>query len=73
MNAYRRYYSVDEGDASKPQRIVAIYTTLANSRGRQWVSPADLPIILDGGCGVVRVVYAVAEGKIISAICNGHP
>ena len=40
---------------------------------RQWVGNADsLPLILDGGCSVISVVYDPKAGAIKSATRNGE-
>ncbi|HEV2618682.1 MAG TPA: hypothetical protein VGU23_01965 [Acidobacteriaceae bacterium] len=31
----------------------------------------SFPEILDGGCGVVNIVYSVKSGRIVSLVCNG--
>jgi hypothetical protein len=35
-------------------------------------SEKDLPDILDGGCAVVHVIYAVETAHIVSLKCNGY-
>jgi hypothetical protein len=35
-------------------------------------SEKDLPDILDGGCAVVHVIYAVEPAHIVSLKCNGY-
>ena len=40
---------------------------------RQWVGNTDkLPLIMDGGCGVITVIYDPRAGVIKSATCNGE-
>jgi hypothetical protein len=40
---------------------------------RQWVDNTDrLPLILDGGCSVITVVYDPKAGRVKSATCNGE-
>ena len=39
---------------------------------RRWVGDSDqLPIIMDGGCGVITVVYDPRRSVIESVTCNG--
>lgn len=40
---------------------------------RQWVGNTDkLPLIMDGGCGVITVIYDPKAGVVKSATCNGE-
>jgi hypothetical protein len=39
---------------------------------RQWVGNTDrLPLTMDGGCGVITVIYVSKAGAVKSATCNG--
>lgn len=40
---------------------------------RQWVGDTDkLPLIMDGGCGVITVIYDPKAGVVKSTNCNGE-
>jgi hypothetical protein len=40
---------------------------------RHWVGNTDrLPLILDGGCGVITIIYDPKAGAVKSATCNGE-
>jgi hypothetical protein len=38
---------------------------------RAWVERDSLPLVLDGGCSVVTVIYDPRIDKVTSATCNG--
>jgi hypothetical protein len=72
---YARYYAFENG------RVYATYTTHvdpangdANLRTgeRRWLTDRrKLPVLLDGGCSVVNVVYDSQEASVEQAFCNG--
>jgi hypothetical protein len=72
---YARYYAFD-----KKGRVTAVYTTWVepdvaslNLRAgqRRWVSDeGHLPLIFEGGCGVVEVIFDPATDKVERAECN---
>lgn len=71
LQKYARYYAFD-GD-----KVIGTYTTSAGNdqlRGRRlWLGDRrDLPILMDGGCAVVNVVYDPLAQRIERAFCNGH-
>ena len=35
-------------------------------------SEKDFPLIFDGGCAVVNIVYSVEQEHVISLKCNGY-
>jgi hypothetical protein len=40
---------------------------------RRWVDDTDkLPLIMDGGCSVITVIYDPKAGEVKSAYCNGE-
>jgi hypothetical protein len=39
---------------------------------RAWVKPMKLPLIADGGCSVVTVIYDPKADRVRSATCNGE-
>ena len=40
---------------------------------RQWVENTEkLPLIMDGGCGVITVISDPKAGAVMSATCNGE-
>lgn len=38
---------------------------------RRWVKAEELPLVFDGGCSVVTVVFDVARDRVVSTKCNG--
>jgi hypothetical protein len=52
-------FVIPEGSKEKPPGIYIVQ------------SKKGIPMIFDGGCGVVHVVYAVEAGRILSLRCNG--
>ena len=65
LEKYTRTYMFGE------RKVLAIYTTHGRS-GRSWVSrPADFPVIFDGGCSVVNIVYDLETRSFLRVACNG--
>jgi hypothetical protein len=75
LNEYARYYALDG------QKIVGTYTRFVDLKNsfydlpigqRRWVDDyRSLPLISDGGCTVVNVLYDDSTGQIEQAACNG--
>ena len=65
LDRYTRTYMFGE------RKVLAIYTSYGQP-GRVWVSrPADFPIVFDGGCSVVNVVYDLKTQLFTQVACNG--
>ena len=69
LNEYSRYYTYGhEGE------VVAVYAGryLATKPERKWVTDSrKLPVIMDGGCGVVNVRFDIRSKKAVTW-CNGE-
>jgi len=52
------------------RKVVAIYVE-GESPGRRWVAENRLPLVMDGGCGIVNLSFDVATGRIEGVSCNG--
>jgi hypothetical protein len=69
LREYSRYYAYGQKG-----EVLGIYAGkyLDRSDGREWVKdPKHLPMIMDGGCGVVNVRFDIRSKKI-EAYCNGE-
>jgi hypothetical protein len=64
---YERFYSWDEQSGAT---VVGEYE-LSGHAGRKWVAAKDMPITMDGGCGVITFVYNVGLKRFIHVGCNG--
>ena len=51
-------------------KVTAIYQR-SNTPGRRWIDFDDLPMIDDGGCAVVELVYDVKTGGLDEIYCHG--
>jgi len=51
-------------------KVTAVYQR-SNSPGRRWVDFDDLPMVGDGGCAVVELVYDVKTGGLDEIYCHG--
>lgn len=71
LASYERAYAWDP-HAPGHSKVVAIYLHLGGRPGRRWVAPDALPVVMDGGCGVVSLRYDIASGRIESIACNGY-
>ncbi len=66
VSGYSRSYAWSKGGS----KVVAVYDGGENER--KWVREDELPLIADGGCYVINVVYDVRTAKIESVRCNGY-
>ena len=65
LSRYERYYYRRGGE------VVGIYVFGPRASGRRWVADRkNAPLVFDGGCSVVNVVFVVASGDIRTH-CNG--
>ena len=69
LAAYDRYYALRQ-DASGARLVAAVYVG-SRTPGRHWVTEAELPMIDDGGCHIVSLVYDLEAGRIQNVYCNG--
>ncbi len=64
LKRYRRYYYRDN------RAIVGTYV-LSSKPGREWRTKDKMIMVLDGGCGVVNVVFSIKDNRVTYAACNG--
>jgi hypothetical protein len=73
LAAYIRYYAWQR-QPDGGRKVVAVYTAFAAERperpGRHWVAEGALPMVDDGGCGIVSLRYDVAAQRIEEIVCN---
>lgn len=67
LSEYSRYYSYATQDGQRV--ITADYQRGMASPGIYRGPPET--VILDGGCGVIRLVFDADSGRLLSAQCNG--
>lgn len=71
LTSYDRYYAKEEN--SKGRFIVGILQYKSAGTGEIRIAkPGALPIIFDGGCGVVRIRYSIDHKKLEMVECNGE-
>jgi hypothetical protein len=73
LAAYARSYAWQQrGDGVR--KVVAVYENLTGAPAgrRRWVAETDLPLVLDGGCGLISLSYDVATQRIEHVTCNGE-
>ncbi|MCW3846085.1 hypothetical protein OF829_02470 [Sphingomonas sp. LB-2] len=68
LAAYARYYAWADIQKTK---VTAVYVR-GDTQGRRWVEFDDLPMIFDGGCGVIELVYDVKRGGLDEIYCHGR-
>jgi hypothetical protein len=56
--------------APRRPKVLAIYSVYGGKHGRRWETGLNLPMVADGGCGHVTIVYDIASDAIESARCN---
>ena len=67
VTGYFRQYAWADIQKTK---VTAIYQR-SNTPGRRWIDFDDLPMIDDGGCAVVELVYDVKTGGLDEIYCHG--
>lgn len=71
LESYARYYAWQQREDGF-RKVVAVYQNLTGERpGRHWVTETELPVIMDGGCGVITLSYDLAAQRIEHVSCNG--
>jgi hypothetical protein len=71
---YDRYYAggSKNGESVVLGEFIAADISFAGAGIHVVRDKKDLPIIFDGGCGVVNIVYSVKLGRVTSLVCNGR-
>ncbi|MEZ0244435.1 MAG: hypothetical protein ACAH11_13745 [Sphingomonas sp.] len=67
LTGYFRQYAW--ADIAKT-KVTAIYQR-SSTPGRRWVDFDDLPMLDDGGCAVIELVYDVKRGGLDEIYCHG--
>lgn len=70
LTAYGRFYAWQQREDGI-RKVLAVYVT-GESPGRHWVAENALPVVLDGGCGIISLSYDVAAQRIEHVVCNGE-
>ena len=78
LNQYARFYA----ESSRPGSVVGVYVRYVDRankiyterRGRRiWLNTyRDLPVVKDGGCSVVTIIFEPATKRMVSVRCNGE-
>jgi hypothetical protein len=71
--SYDRFYAYAGDGGGKI--VVAIYVRHdpgGPGKGRRWVAARDLPLIFDGGCSVVNLLFDLEADKVVKLSCNGR-
>ena len=72
LASYARYYAWQQREDGV-RKVIAFYLHLSGHEpGRYWVAENALPLILDGGCGMITLSYDVAAQRIEHVECNGE-
>ena len=64
LQSYRRYYYHDD------RAVVGTYVR-SSKPGREWRTKDKMIMVLDGGCGVVNVVFSIKDKRVTYTACNG--
>ena len=69
LKKYTRFYSVRSEKASN--YVIGVFVLDGHDAGVKIVAPEDMPLILDGGCSNIDLVYNLREDRVVSISCNG--
>ena len=67
VTGYFREYAWADVQKTK---VTAIYRR-SDRPGRRWIDFDDLPMVMDGGCAVIELVYDVKRGGLDEIYCHG--
>lgn len=67
---YSRYYFVERSRGEQQAKIIGIYLA-SNKPSRRWAPFDQVPVIMDGGCAMVTVVFDARTHLFESSQCNG--
>jgi hypothetical protein len=67
IGSYFRQYAWADIQKTK---VTAVYQR-SGTPGRRWVDFDDLPLVDDGGCAVIELVYDVKRGGLDEIYCHG--
>ena len=68
LAVYDRFYAWEDRDDSV-QKVLATFVRGERPQ-RHWVRQNELPLVLDGGCGIVTLTYDVDADRIERVECN---
>lgn len=66
---YERYYAW-EAREDGVRKVFGTYVR-GHGSGRHWVNQNELPLVMDGGCGIVTLTYDVDADRVERVECNG--
>jgi hypothetical protein len=69
LDSYVRYYAIE--GAGERREVRGVLVKRKNQTGVHLVKANALPVLFDGGCGVVNVRYSPREKKFLQVACNG--
>jgi hypothetical protein len=67
---YARYYA--PFTRKDLRSLVAVYIHDPQQAGVKLVKRTEMPVVLDGGCSVIRLQYDVQARKLLVIACNGR-
>jgi hypothetical protein len=68
LASYERHYAWADADH---RRVRAVFL-VSDLPGRSWQPLDTLPMVEDGGCGVITIVWDVQRNAVDSVACNGY-
>lgn len=71
LTSYVRYYA-QQKNGQNNYIIGAFVRKNGEEGGIKIVNYKDLPIIFDGGCSIIDMVYSVNKRKVVSLMCHGE-
>ena len=73
LAGYERYYAGSTLDGEKVifGELVAPFNSKQQPGVHVTATKREFPVIFDGGCAIVSLMYSVKEQKILSIKCNG--
>lgn len=74
LERFARFYSHVDSNHVEATFLFANagYQPIVGQAGHaHWVSPDQVPRVMDGGCSVINIRYHVPSKTIVSMFCNG--
>ena len=69
LREYSRYYSGRTDKSGK--YVIAVFVLDGHEPGVKIVSPKKMPLVLDGGCTNIDLLYDVKKNLVVNLSCNG--
>ncbi len=72
LSTYRRSYSLERTPNSGRDVLVGTFLYDGKADGIEILDAPRSPVVMDGGCDVIRLRYSVVDRRVTTLECNGQ-